>query len=350
MSSRAARSRSKTKQSSEGTRSSPGRRKQRLVIGLGVFLLLAIVLVPVWGYMHIYLGPSHEWAAQVDGKTVVTLGDLVNRMETDQLVNQASGNSAAPDNPYDLLQRMVQDNLIVAEAPQFGVQVTDSDVDQAIKDTFYPAGGSNSGTSSDQLDREFHAVYDQFLTRARLSDAQYRKIVRLGLYHSRMRDELGKRVAAVQNEVEISWIRVAQGSDPSTVTTALQQGQAFEDVARQSNTETYFADHADRPGYVGWVPQGAFPQLDKLLFGGSASPNAFTGPIIMPDGTYFVKILAGPEVREVDNPKMMTQLKEQALLTWVQGVWDQRDVKIKFSSTQYRWVVDEVRKDMVASR
>ena len=78
--------------------------------------------------------------------------------------------------------------------------------------------------------------------------------------------------------------------------------------------------YADNSGYVGWVPRGAFPSLDKYLYGDEERLPLRLGEVSEPaffqDAHYLIKVTAGPERQQVSE-EMRERLKDQALENWL---------------------------------
>ena len=277
---------------------------------------------------------------------MATVGDVAERMQTVARLNLTSGGAASlGGNPYEVLRSMVEDELIRRAAPRFSVQVSERDIDLALRGRFLPAD-PGEGATPEQLESEFREAYDRFLTRGRLSDEAYRSLVRVQFYREALQQELGNRIPRVAEQVEIAWI-VLPGDfeEVEAVLGVLQAGEPFESVARSLNTERYYADPS-RPGYVGWVPRGAFPELDPFLFDESTGAGSLVGPVFAQDGIYIVAVADGPAVGEIQSDKMMERLREAALRLWVQEEWQRHAVEVDFTSEDYDRVISNVRDNL----
>ena len=93
-------------------------------------------------------------------------------------------------------------------------------------------------------------------------------------------------------------------------------------------------------GIVGWIPKGAYPELDEVMF--SIEPGTVSEPVSGPAGAYFLKVLQPIETRAVSDD-MMSLLKGHALNEWFQNEIQQNDVKTNFDSDDYAWIVGQLR-------
>ncbi len=312
-------------------------------------MVLAILAIPAYGYYNSFVAPPREWAVRVND-TTFTMGDLVKRIRVLQGLNRYSGrNLDLGTVPFQELFGMLEDELIRQEAPSYGITVDEADVEERLRFRFYPKAVEGQKTSPDQLEQEFTESYRDFLTTTRLSDKDYRRSVKAGVYRSRLREELAKQIPSVSEQVEVQWIALPQDPsiDPTAVRDRLENGEDFSQVAREVSIDRRFADEN---GYVGWVPRNAFPGLDKTLFGSDEEepiPNNQLSEIVSAQNAlYILKVVGGSEEREISDI-MREQVKNSSLRIWldeqhIKGA-DQGWVDINFSSDLLNWVIKQVR-------
>ena len=102
--------------------------------------------------------------------------------------------------------------------------------------------------------------------------------------------------------------------------------------------------YAKPNGEVGWVPKGAFPELDPLLFGdGSQEPLArgeISDPVDSGGYFYIMKVTSGREVRDVSD-NWTEKMKEISLETWLADRYEQGIsegwLKVRYDSKIYSW-------------
>ena len=111
------------------------------------------------------------------------------------------------------------------------------------------------------------------------------------------------------------------------------------------------AGFADTSGYVGWVPRGAFPDLDWLLFGDDErdlkplEAGELSEPAYLTEGVYIIHLLSEPESHELAN-NMRSKLNAEMLRKWqndqlTRGA-EEGWLKMNFNSDLYAWVADQV--------
>ena len=328
------------------------RRRRGLVIG-GVVLLI-IAGIAIYGYYDQFIAPSRVLAARV-GDTVYTQGDLVNRMRMLQAASAARGEPLDLGTvPFEVLNNIADAEIIRRAAPGFNIQVTEADIEFGLRQRFFPRIPEGQEVQPEQIEREYREIYQRFLNSSHLSDKDYRNIVEESIHRTRLREKLGEQVPLIDEQVEVHWVRLSLlgnlaggrvSQTPEQVLELLGK-EGFEDIAKTVSTDRRYADEK---GYVGWVPKGAFPSLDAALFGSVESEplahNEIGQPISTPDGTYILKVTAGPEEREISEI-MREKLKDEALESWV---LEQRRIgksegwfEEKFNSEIYRWVVEQI--------
>ena len=330
---------------------------RRLAIWVGAVFLLAIAGVVAFGYYDRFIAPTRVMAARV-GNVRYTQGDLVDRMRVLQADARAEGQPFdLGRTPFEVLDKMSEAEIIRRYASEYGVQVTDEDVEFGLLLRFYPRVPEGQESVSGQIEQEYKDAYRRFLDESHVDDEAYREIVEETIYRSRLKAALGELVPTTAEQVEVHWIRLQpqgglpilgqpQNVAPESILRMLETTD-FDEVAMEVSIPD---DYSDSRGYVGWVPQGAFPRLDPLLFGNDSTDplprNRPSDPVLRDEGTYILKVTGGPEEREVSQV-MTDRLKEQALDLWlgekkVQGS-EEGWLEVKFDSKIYDWVIEQMR-------
>jgi hypothetical protein len=339
-----------------------------LIIGFGIIVLLLVAGVIIGGWYTQFYSPPRVKAAVVND-TLFTQGDLVKRV---RMIQAAQGYESAnidvstilrvlynPEidasaGPFNL--GMVQMELLRQFAPQYNVTVEPQEVTDALKVIFEPELEPGQETTPDQLQREYEERYRTFLNRYRINDSDYRRIVEEQIYFVKMMEAIGAEAPTETDHLEVSWIEIPVRPDPSLgdptkwqdingIKSRLQK----EDFAAVAGEFAAAFKHADDKGYVGWVPRGAFPLLDPHLFGSSTQQpltiNQVSEPIFAGQNYYFVKVLAGPEKRNVEA-NWKERLKRVALESWLANKFDEGTssgwLEVKYDSEIYAWAAKQL--------
>ena len=323
---------------------------------VGVAILLIIGGIVGFGYYRVFVAPTQVLAARV-GDTRYSQGDLVKRMRLLMADSLDQGQTFDYGTaPFEVLSEMAEAGIIRRSAPRFGIQVTESEVELALLLRFAPRVPEGQEVRPGQIEQEYTEKYQGFLNSRHLSDKDYRELVGERIYRTRLRGKLGEQVPSIGEQVEVHWVKLPSEFDtsgassgapsPELVRERLEE-EGFENVAREVSVDRLYADGK---GYVGWVPKDAFPSLDEPLFGSEEQDpiahNEISEPIFTMEGSYILKVTAGPEEREISDV-MKERLKDQVMDTWLleqkttggqEGWWE-----MKFNSDIYAWAVDQVR-------
>ncbi len=325
------------------------RRQRRIGFGIGSVLILAIIGVVLLGYYQEFYRPPRVWAGSVRN-VEFTMGDLVARIRVLQGVNRYQGGQVNLSRvPFEYLQNLVNAEILRQRSPVLGIQIQDDDIEQELRRQFLPTADPGEETDPGQLESEFRNSYGGYLTATGLSDADFRVIVEEQLAQRALALSLAQEIEPIQPHVEVQWIQIPM--DGEILISDVAQRLANEDftrVAQELNSANQFADPN---GYVGWVPKGAFPDLDDYLYGNeedeiaALKPGLVSEPIFTADAYYLLKVLAAAEDRELNNTMGQKLLQENVTL-WqrealVAGT-TAGTVRMNFNSRLYDWVTNQV--------
>ena len=337
-----------------------GGRRRKLILAVIVLFLLALIGgIGGYGYYSTFVAPTRVLAVRV-GDVVHDQGDIVARLKMQQAATIALGGIFDLGRaPFEVIREVTEAEVIRRAAPDYDVWVTEDDIEVVLRQRFYPRDFENQDYPPGQLELEYREAYNNFLERSHLSHSDYSGLVEEEVYRSFILEALGENVPSEAEQVEVNWVRL-----PSLIDPRVQQNpgpgaehvrdrllsEDFCSVASELSEDPHYSDIC---GYVGWVPEGAFPFLDDLLFGTEDEPpldyNEISQPVhhpSFPEGIYVLKVTAGPEVRPVSG-LMQRQLKAEALDSWLdQQIRDgSREgwVEVNNDSSLYSWVVKQVR-------
>ena len=325
------------------------RRQRRIGFGIGSVLILTIIGVVLLGYYQEFYRPPRVWAGSVRN-VEFTMGDLVARIRVLQGVNRYQGGQVNLSRvPFEYLQNLVNAEILRQRSPGLGIQIQDDDIEQELRRQFLPTADPGEETDPGQLESEFRNSYGGYLTATGLSDADFRVIVEERLAQRALALLLAQEIELIQPHVEVQWIQIPM--DGEILIGDVAQRLANEDftrVAQELNSANQFADPN---GYVGWVPKGAFPDLDDYLYGNeedeiaALKPGLVSEPIFTADAYYLLKVLAAAEDRELNNMMGQKLVQENVLL------WERKalvagttagTVRMNFNSRLYEWVTTQV--------
>ncbi len=336
----------------ESSRSTREKRHEKLAWGIGSGLLVLVIGIVVFGFYQEFYRPPRVWAGSVRDQEF-KMGDLVERI---RVLQGLSGQVDLSTVPFEYLRDLLNAEVLRQAAPDLGFRLTDEDIDGVIKSQFYPSVPEGQESDPGQLDQEFQNNYQIFLARTGLADADFRVIVQEQIALQQLGLMLGRTIPETTEQVEVEWIRteIEGRIDVGAVRARLgtEKTGGGEDFIKVAGEVGVPAGFADRTGYVGWVPKGAFPELDGALFGDEERDipplevGEISGPIFTQNGIYIVRLLTGPTDRDFSN-QMRNKLNVELVTKWqtdeqIRGAnagW----LRMNFNSKWYAWVADQVR-------
>ena len=320
------------------------RRRQRRVIVIAVIILFVILAIPSVGYYVTFVAPPRHIIITVNDVTY-SLGDMVKRARATTALQVGSGQTPQLGTvPFDVLNGLVDEELLKQGAPRLGVLVTREDVDQEVRDAFFPRPPAGEVTDPESLEREYQENYRQFLEISQLSDSDYREVARVRVLRREVREKVSEQTPSVEESVYVHWIRVADDETAIQVEQRLDAGEEFDALARELNQDSTYADFN---GEVGWVPRGAFVEMEELLF--SIEHNTLSESLTTRAGIHILKVTDGPELHEI-NETMRGVLEIRALEEWLDAERQSNYVNVDFGSAEYEWVVGKIRELITISR
>ena len=336
----------------ESSRSTREKRHEKLAWGIGSGLLVLVIGIVVFGFYQEFYRPPRVWAGSVRDQEF-KMGDLVERI---RVLQALSGQVDLSTVPFEYLRDLLNAEVLRQAAPDLGFRLTDEDIDGVIKSQFYPSVPEGQESDPGQLDQEFQNNYQIFLARTDLADADFRVIVQEQIALQQLGLMLGRTIPETTEQVEVEWIRteIEGRIDVGAVRARLgtEKTGGGEDFIKVAGEVGVPAGFANRTGYVGWVPKGAFPELDGALFGDEERDipplevGEISGPIFTQNGIYIVRLLTGPTDRDFSN-QMRNKLNVELVTKWqtdeqIRGAnagW----LRMNFNSKWYAWVADQVR-------
>ena len=332
--------------------------RKRNIAGIGgIVAILVILAIPAYGYYENFIKPPRVLAARV-GDVNYSYGDLVKRLRTQQSALRYLGSFVDLSRiPFEILFHMAENQLIIQEGSELGLSVSDEEIDGAIRIRFFPVTDVAEEVSPGQLEEEFDEQYISFLNSTRLDEDEFRQIVKEDLYRYKLREEIGKSIPTKEESVEVFWAFFEIGREQIDFEEKRQRldRYGYEVVIREESIPPYFNNGQ---GYVGWVPKGAFPSLDRLLFGDETEGiepvehYEISPPMFTQEGAFLAMVVNGPEKREITDA-MRIQSEEELVKKWITAEWrmasDEGSLEVNMDSDLYEWIAAQVQESRVRS-
>ncbi len=306
--------------------STVSRRQLFMVIGIIVAVMLAVLAIP---YYQNYVAPFNRIIITVDDEQI-NMRYFLERARV------------AGADPMTMLQSLTNELVIKIMAPQYGIQVTEADVDQELRSL------ASDGTG-DISDIEFKEWYRQQLNETGISDARYREMVAISLLTGRLQAYLAEGVPTTAEQVHLHSITVLDYEEAQAVMARLEAGEDFATVARETSTA---ADVEETGGDLGWLPPTVSTydtQIAALEVGEvTVIPyysDSSTGTQPAEPDFYFIFM-----VSEKDSARELTEeyrkiIQGRALELWLNTEIPNHQVSYNFNSEIYAWLSWQLQKE-----
>jgi len=217
------------------------RRRNTLITAISISLVISLIIGIA--YYLIYVMPFQKAFIQVADDVV----------KIDYFLKRAL-NSSSESPIWDTMNVLVEELIIMQEAPKYGIDVTEADIDTTLRDVA-------KGDSESITDAEFEEWYRQLLNNSQLSDKQYRDYVKRILMRQRMALLLANNTPSVAEQGHL-WIIVVKTYDEAVaVKERADNGEEFASLARELSLDT---ETGPNGGDLGWVPFGLLE--DRFLY------------------------------------------------------------------------------------
>ncbi len=212
-----------------------------------------------------------------------------------------------------VLDRMIEQRLILQAAAQEGITVSDEEVEASVQSLIGDIG---------------EEAFRQHLADQGMSEEEFRESLRREMIASRMLDKVAQSVPTHGPEVHARHILVATEAEARQLLQQLNAGADFAALAQQ-----YSLDEStrDRGGDLGTFPRGTLtlPEVEEVAF--SLQPGQISDIVESPWGYHIVQVLDRVDDAEYD-PVSLRILRDKAIQDWLQGLWDEAEIK-KFVAT-----------------
>jgi parvulin-like peptidyl-prolyl isomerase len=184
------------------------------------------------------------------------------------------------EEPRSLLQTLSFEEIIkqTAVRPPFSITVSDDDIDRFIRE-------KARGVSEVIEEREVQEWVRQQVNQSRLSESEFRDLIRTNLLKLRLTQYLAERVPSVAEQVHLYMILQGSLEGAREAKGRLEQGADFRKVSRESNEDERLRDSG---GEFGWCPRNALPTPVARAAFDELEMGEVSDPIGLGDGVFGV--------------------------------------------------------------
>lgn len=307
----------------------PGRRTVIIISLILVFIITASIILSLY-----FTEWKNLWTP------VITVNDETINM--DYLIRRMKYFDRTDDVLTMVYEIIPSEMLIRQGAPRYGFEVTPEDVEKILRDI---AKGENDTIS----EIEFESLYRNELNISKLSDAEYREIVRTNTLAALLYVYLVERTPTVAEQIHLYTIILPSYEEAEAVITRIQEGEDFSDLARELSISK---ETGEQGGDLGWWPKGGglVANLESVAF--SLEVGQISNPILIDDeeGIYAICFVSERQIaRDIEEDKL-TIVQDRALEEWLDvergnsiisfgGMdWSEQAQKYVFGSTTMAWI------------
>lgn len=297
-------------------------------VSISITMVLVLALVGYWAYDN-YVATWRQPVAKI-GETVLDMDYFVKMLRYYSIRGYAIN---SPSSAFQIL-RTVEDNEVIRQgADGFGLQVSPEEVTELIASDMLPDGEQGNVTDPDtQLDE----VYRQFLDLVQLTDDEYRQIVEVQLFNTKLGDYfIDHEVPEKTKHVHLHRILLDSEESAQDALDRLNNGEDFASLAIElSQDEVSKA----RGGDLDWVPRGVYPEYDEVAF--SMEAGNVSEPILSGQSYSLIMVSEIDETRQIAEEHRST-LAQDALNKWFQT---ERDARVtEYADTNMMsWAMDRI--------
>ena len=312
-------------------RDQEGRQRRLLLAGAG-FILLVIVGMLAYGWFSTSYQPPRKIVAEV-GTAKIKLEDV-------KAYTQLGGSVTGVLNPNDALNTLRRDALFEQRLGILGITFTPEDVERAIAVTFEPAG---DGDVPETLGPEGRDNFNQFLDVLRVDEDSYRAWTKGNLSIIAVQEHFVALQPETVEQVFVQWLVTASSVTAQEAIDRILAGEDFGEIATEFNIESTLTPP---DGEVGWVPRGAVPELDAIIFDGGLPLDSSSGPHVTNFGSMVLQITQGPSEQPLTD-LMASRVALTEFQSWVDvqanGLFEEGSLRGDNLDTDDRdWVLDQL--------
>jgi len=307
--------------------------KRVLLIISSVFIALILLIIGV----NYYFSEDQKYyrinIIQVDDETV----------SMDYFVRRCY---AAGLDPMSALTGMTKELVIKKEAEAFGLIISDAAVEAEMMST---ASGDDTSTITRS---EFNEWLKQRLNETRLSEKEYKEIVRNTLMAKHFYDAIVQSAPASAEQVYLHAILADTEEDALSIKTRIEAGEDFAAIAAESSLDSGTRENG---GVIGWVPRSVILEsrydtliFDELEIGVVSEPQPYYDTTVTDYSSsaylnYFLLMVTDKaESLEIDE-KYLSTVNADLYDTWIGQQLEKHEIKyhgIKngFDSETYSWI------------
>lgn len=264
--------------------------------------------------------PDTPLAARVNGAPIaasVFEKEVARRLQAlrDQGVNldTPEGQATIVEVRSQALEALIEDELTAQAAAQFGLRVSDADVEAVIQQDINNVGGEEA--------------FKAWLASNGMTIEEHRAAQRTAMLNNAVRDRVTANVPATAEQVHARYILVLTEDEANQVLAMVQAGGDFAALAQQYSKDSVTSV---KGGDLGWFPRSGLldPALEEAAF--ALQPGQASGVVRSEFGGQVVYEIVQVLEREASRPLSVDRLmfaQRQAFRRWLDDLKAQAQIE-----------------------
>ena len=323
-------------------------------VAIPLIIALALGLVGYWGYST-YVAAWTQPIVKIGNETVVNSAGNVTKgnvtvIDMRYFVKMlrfyslsTSANTDTTTFPYDVLQQIENNEMIIRAAPSLGIQASTGEITEKINNELISSagGGNSTGNITGNItlpQTDLGKMYQQWLNYVQLSDGEYRHLVEATVLTQKLNDLFKQNAPTVGKQVHVYAIVVDNEGNATEVENKLKNGGNFTTLAAEYSTDNTTKENG---GEVGWFPQGILiSELDQAAF--SLPIGNVSEPIVTTNGYYIIKVTEIDENRPIDDQNREA-LAYKAFSDWFTAQMNSTKITSYLDQSKATWAMDHIK-------
>ncbi|MFC2020875.1 peptidylprolyl isomerase [Chloroflexota bacterium] len=309
--------------------------RQRRRTGIIVAAVVIVVMAAIIGFFSYqqYVAPYQHKILIVDDIDI-RMDYFLKRMKL-----------AGDVDSIEMLTLLTREQIMMLEAPGFGIEAGPEDADEALRAIF-------QGDSETISESEYKEWYRQRRNETGLSDDEFIEYTATFILRARLQEYLAERMPTVAEQAHLSIILVETYQEAEEAKARWDAGEDFTDLVRELSADNVTRENG---GELGWFPRSGVlnPQAEFEAF--NLSPGDVSQPIALfgeassaedeqspPIVGYYLLMVSERATRELDEFNLQA-VKSNALEDWLSAEMGNHTIKYHgfkngFDSETYAWI------------
>lgn len=262
--------------------------------------------------------------------------------------------------PDQVLNEMIDVEIVRQEAERRGITVGDEEVEERIRETIAQIEAVSQPQPTPQPSPEGavaptpdlvstptpvptlgpeaqQEALERQLSLFDLTETRYRELIRREVLIDNLQEAITADVGTTQEQVHARHVLTETEEEAQAALERLQQGEAFEDVAREVSEDP---GSREQGGDLGWFPRGMMhPPFEEAAF--ALEPGQRSGVVQSPSGYHIIEVLERDANRAL-QPEEVEQLKQTAFQQWLRDQRTSAEIQITLQAGEREWLLRNI--------